>query len=115
MKLKKKRKNIVMTIIITCTRTEPQNKRKQENMNTAILQQLEISKFRINSTTATTLCGVADDRLFAKIENNKFHVLYNCLPSKKETGYNMRKRKHSFLLPIKDNRNFINRFLFKNI
>ena len=36
------------------------------------------------------LCGVADDRLFSNIENNKFHVLYNCLPSKKETGYNMR-------------------------
>ena len=31
-----------MTIIITCTRTEPQNKRKHENINTAILQQLEI-------------------------------------------------------------------------
>ena len=61
------------------------------------------------------LCGVADDRLFSKIENIKFHVLYNCLPSKKETGYNMHKRKHSFLLPSKDNRNFINRFLFKNI
>ena len=28
------------------------------------------------------LCGVANDRLFAKIENNEFHVLYNCLPSK---------------------------------
>ena len=39
-----------------------------------------------------------DDRLFAKIENNKLHVLYNCLPSKKETGYNMRKRKHSIPL-----------------
>ena len=32
------------------------------------------------------LCGVADDRLFSKIENNKFHVLYNCLPSKKKLG-----------------------------
>ena len=71
------------------------------------------------------LCGVADDRLFAKIENNKFHVLYNCLPSKKETGYNLlyldvwkilvKGSIHSGFLPIKDNRNFINRFLFKNI
>ena len=59
------------------------------------------------------LCELADDRLFSKIENNPNHVLYKFLPEIKSTGYNLRKRAHPYSLPIKDDRNFMNRVLYK--
>ena len=61
----------------------------------------------------TQLWSNADDKLFQKIQDNPHHVLYKLLPMKSNTGYNLRTRKHPFCLPVKDNRNFINRVLYK--
>ena len=58
------------------------------------------------------LCIDIDNRLLAKIINNKDHVLHQFLPHKKQHSYNLRQtRGHNFTLPIKDNRNFFNRTL----
>ena len=59
------------------------------------------------------LCIDIDNRLLAKIINNKDHVLHQFLPNKKQHSYNLRQtRGHNFTLPIiKDNRNFFNRTL----
>ncbi|MFZ2539525.1 MAG: reverse transcriptase family protein, partial [Oscillospiraceae bacterium] len=54
-------------------------------------------------------------KLFDQICNNTFHVLKQFLPEQKQHGHNLRDRRHNFILPCKDNRNFINRMLFKNI
>ena len=59
------------------------------------------------------LCSIADDELFKKVQSNKNHVLFQFLPDKKLDHYNLRKRNHDFVLPDKDDRNFLNRVLFK--
>ena len=59
-----------------------------------------------------------DDNLFAKIRHNAHHVLYyKFLPYKTDHTYNLRPRSHSlFSLTVKtDDRNDINRMLFKDI
>ena len=58
------------------------------------------------------MCIDIDNKLFAKIINNKDHVLHQFLPDKKQHNYNLRQsRGHNFSLPVKDNRNFFNRIL----
>src|SRR5678815_2987238 len=55
-------------------------------------------------------------RLFAAINANEGHVLRGLFPpSRPHLRYELRPRPHGFLLPTKDDRNFISRVLFKNI
>jgi len=54
----------------------------------------------------------ADEKLFTKIQNNSNHVLFKFSPEKKTITYNLRKRKHNYVLPDKDDRNYINSMLF---
>ena len=61
------------------------------------------------------LCRAADDKLFDKILKNPDHILHRFLPETKTTKYCLRPRKHGFILPTKDDRNFFNRILFKDI
>jgi len=49
---------------------------------------------------------------FYKIELNPHHYRYPLLPSKKSSKYDLRKRGHNFMLPAKDDRNFINKILY---
>jgi hypothetical protein len=65
--------------------------------------------------TFEELCDRADDKLLSKIENNPDHVLYKFLPAKQTIAYNLRQRPHNYTLPDKDNRNFINRIIYKYI
>ena len=62
-----------------------------------------------------TLCEQADDNLFKQIIINDNHVLHHLIPKTKTHDHYVRIRSHNFQLPIKDNRNFINRCLFKGI
>ena len=61
------------------------------------------------------LSANADDKLFKNIESNNNHVLHHLLPGKNITKYNLRDRMHNYTLPAKDDRNFINRILYKNL
>ena len=61
------------------------------------------------------LCRAADDKLFNKILNSPNHILYRFLPETKTMQYSLRPRRHGFSLPTKDDRNFFNRMLFKDI
>ena len=61
------------------------------------------------------LCCSADRNLFNNIEKNTNHVLYKFLPPHKITGHNLRKRKHNYSLPQKDDRNFIQRMLYRDL
>jgi len=61
------------------------------------------------------LCDRADDQLFAQILLDEGHILRAMLPVEKSHDHNLRKRKHNFTLPAKDDRNFINRMLFKGV
>ena len=61
------------------------------------------------------LSANAEDKLFKNIESNNNHVLHHLLPEKNITKYNLRDRMHNYSLPAKDDRNFINRILYKNL
>ena len=71
--------------------------------------------YPIEGPTFEAICSVADERLLNKIIANKLHVLHRFLPEKKSHYHNLRDRKHYFVLPVKDDRNFLNRVLYKNI
>ena len=60
------------------------------------------------------LCDDADQKLFRKVQTNKQHVMHKFVPETKNSKYELRKRKHNFKLPDKDDRNFINRLLYEN-
>ena len=62
-----------------------------------------------------TMCGVVDDALFAKILADSKHVPHRFLPETITHDHNPRKGNHNFKLSYKDDRNFINRQIFRNI
>jgi len=57
----------------------------------------------------------ADTELFHKVTSNPLHCLHPLLPPLKISNYDLRKRGHGFSLPLRDDRNFINRTLFRLI
>src|SRR6218665_1232711 len=61
------------------------------------------------------LANKADQRLFKAISTNKNHVLAKYLPDIKTTGYNLRPRAHGYVLPAKDDLNFISRVLYSKL
>ena len=62
-----------------------------------------------------SLADSADICLFKNVKSNPFHVLHPLLPPLRTHHHTLRKRPHNFELPQKDNRNFLNRMLFKNM
>src|SRR6218665_1265260 len=65
--------------------------------------------------SACDLAIKADLALFRAISTNPNHVLHNYLPCPKQHKYHLRARVHNFTLPLKDDRNFIPRSLYRNI
>ena len=55
-----------------------------DRVNSFLRRSIKFDYYPVDGPMFEDLCGAADDRLFSKIENNKLHVLYNCLPSKKK-------------------------------
>ena len=64
---------------------------------------------------ASSIQDHSDIILFRSIAENKNHVLNYLLPPVKEINYNLRQRGHNYVLPNKDDKNFITRCLFKFI
>ena len=57
----------------------------------------------------------ADDTLFRKVRYSSHHLLHTLLPEQTNHPYHLRSRTHSFKLSSQhDERNFIDRMLFKN-
>jgi len=50
--------------------------------------------------------------LFNKIEPNPHHCLHSLLPPLKPLKYDLRKSGHNYILPVKDDRNYVNRMLY---
>jgi len=51
--------------------------------------------------TLGTICSEADDKLFAAITLNLFHLLHHFLPPRRDTHYSLRPRAHDFALSIR--------------
>ena len=65
--------------------------------------------------TFALLAEDADDTLFRKIRYSSHHLLHTLLPEQTNHPYHLRSRTHSFNLSSQhDERNFIDRMLFKN-
>src|SRR6218665_1609290 len=62
-----------------------------------------------------TLVSEAENRLFQAIIGDRNHVLRKHFPDIKRSNYNLRPRAHELTLPLKDDRNFIPRLLFRDI
>ena len=65
--------------------------------------------------TAESLAGAADHKLFISIAGNPHHVLRRHYHEKKSSGHNLRTRAHNFLLPEKDDRNFVSRSIYAEL
>jgi len=63
--------------------------------------------------SAAELSDRADTNLFKAVRTDSSHVLHDLLPPTTSHKHFLRPRAHNFVLPEKDDRNFINRMLFK--
>src|SRR6218665_550549 len=61
------------------------------------------------------LAMIADRRLYRSFVRNPYHVLRRFFLEKAPTGENLRPRAHNFVLPIKDNNNFVPRILYNEV
>jgi len=59
--------------------------------------------------TVEYLAGAADHKLFVSIAGNPHHVF------KKSSGHNLRTRAHNFLLPEKDDINFVSPSIYAEL
>src|SRR6218665_2069032 len=59
------------------------------------------------------MADAADVRLLRAVVASDAHVLHQFFPPVAKRTYNLRPRKHPFLLPPKDDRYFVSRVLFK--
>ena len=60
-----------------------------------------------------SMAEAADVRLLRAVVASDAHVLRQFFPPVAKRTYNLRPRKHPFLLPPKDDRYFVSRILFK--
>src|SRR6218665_3849701 len=56
----------------------------------------------------------AELKLLNRVQSNEFHVLRPLFPALVQHKYSLRRRVHSFMLPFKDDKNFISRVLLKH-
>ena len=61
----------------------------------------------------------ADDKLFNLILYSKHYVLHSILPDRSDLNYNLRPRRHNFVLTAKSSsiadKDYITRMIFKNM
>ena len=68
----------------------------------AFLRRSATAGFRsIAVPTLRIICLEADDKLFAKITSNSYHLLHHLLPSRRDTHYSLRLRAHDFSQPTR--------------
>jgi len=81
-----------------------------------LINKLKRSGFLPESApSAAALAGEADQRLFRAVISDPTHVLRKHLPEVRQLSYNLRPRHHGFILPAKDDHNFISWLLYKDM
>lgn len=91
------------------------NSKDRERLDRFVRKMKKMCFLPNNFPSPQTLAEQADDLLFKDVRSSPYHVLYNLLPPTQHISYNLRPRSHNFSLPNKDDTQFINRVLFKNI
>src|SRR6218665_1880645 len=81
-----------------------------------LINKLKRSGFLPESApSAAALAGEADERLFRAVISDPTHVLGKHLPEVRQLSYNLHPRPHGFLLPSKDDHNYLSRLLYKDM
>ena len=81
-----------------------------------LINKLKRSGFLPQSAPAALgLACDADARLPGAAISDPVPVLHKHVPEARQINYNLRLRAHGFRLPLKDDRNFIPRLLFKDM
>ena len=68
-----------------------------------------------DSPAISEMVREAEDKLLSAVASNQFHVLRCLFPPTIEHKYSLRPRKHDFVLPPKDDKNFIPRVLYNSM
>src|SRR6218665_2298026 len=55
----------------------------------------------------------AEKKLLCKVKNNEYHVLRPLFPPLAQRSHSLRPRAHDFVLPRKDDKNYIPRILYR--
>jgi len=90
----------------------------KQRLKATVRRAIWLGLYTADDLTPSQLAADMDDNLFTNILNNPCRVLKKLLPNNTEHTYNLRPRRHSLSLTVKNNcSNFINRLglLFKNI
>lgn len=88
----------------------------KQRIEAFIRRGVRLGLYGMGDPTAQQLAEDADDRLFKGVRDNEHHVLHHLLPDITSHRYSLRPRRHNFVLTTKtDDRNFINRQLFRDI
>ena len=90
--------------------TQGQKNQLQSVLNRAI----KLNYYSISDPTVENLVSNQESKLYHKILNNADQPLHYLLPNKKICVYNLRKQQ-TFALPNKDERQFVNRLIFRNL
>ena len=77
---------------------------------------MRLDYYKSDDPCVVTVIANTECNLFRNILNNSNHVLHDMLPAKKKAvPYSLRTTGHGRILPVKDNKTFMTRMLFKNI
>ena len=85
----------------------------RQRINSFLARSRRLGFYPADGLSFEELCEIADKNMFNVVINNCTHVLYKKLLVIKPRYYCLRVRNHEFSLPDKDDRNFINRILYK--
>jgi len=87
----------------------------KHQLESFLKRSIKFGYYPINRPNFTQIIEAQEHNLFTAIANNSKHCLHYLLPPIKQVHYDLRKRGHAFSLPLKDDRNFIDRCLYKYI
>jgi len=97
----------------TLSRSEHALRQRQLRLSVRILPRSDIASLQF--VPFALLAEDADDTLFRKVTYSSHHLLHTLLPEQTNYPYHLRSRTRSFKLSSQhDERNFIDRMLFKN-
>jgi len=82
-------------------------------MEAVLRKAVRLDYYSTDKPSLDTLLDNLDKNLFQSIISNPNHCLGYLLPPKRSYHYNLRDRGHNYVLPKKDDRNFMIRCLFK--
>jgi len=88
----------------------------KQRLESFIRRAIRLDFYTSGGPAVADLVAELDDSLFTIVLANDSHVLHNLLPDRNDCSYSLRPRRYYRALPVRrDNRNFFDRHLFKDM